>query len=858
MYSVKYRQAHKSAKCGFLLILLIFLAGQVFAEAPASLDKILPQVRIVQRIDDADRVTLSGDRLPQLDSSVDQGPVDGNMMLNNMMLILKSSPEQQKALEAFSLAQQTPGAAEYHRWLTPEEFAAHFGVAAADLTNIKNYLTGQGFQIDEIAAGGRRITFSGTATQVKNSFHTEIHRYIWRGENHIANNSNPQIPAALANVVTGIVNIHDFRSHVRKQFPQTGNTSSLSLPLSSSAVQYDLFPIPEYNIGGANYLSPKDYGVIYDINPLYNSAINGSGVKIAILGRSDILNSDVASFQSFAGLASNPPQTIVTNSDPGLVSGDQTESTLDVEWAGGVAPGATVIFITSSSPQNGDGVIYSADYAVNNNTGDIISFSYGACEKSLGYSQTVAWGSLWQQAQTQGQTVLVSAGDSGAAGCDADTSTTATGGAGVNGLCSSPYSTCVGGTEFNDTSNPSTYWLANNPGSGTATALSYIPENVWNASGAVSGGSDLYASGGGKSKYWAKPSWQVSPGVPADGVRDVPDVALTAALHDGYIIYLNGGKAVVGGTSAAAPSLAGILALLEQYNGGRQGNINPTLYGLYQLQSSGGYNYFHPTVSGNNSVPGQTGFSATGTGYNLATGLGSVDANLLVKQWNNLTPVTSSTAINSPTTNLVAGQAVTFTATVSGFNPTGNIQFQDNGVALGSAVTLTGGAASLTTSALTSPGLNSVTAVYSGDGNNLGSTSAALNETVFAVTSVTVSVSPASISSGQSLTLTATVTGDAPTGTVQFYSNGAALGSPVTLINNKAVLTTTGLTVTGNDQITAVYSGDSLNEANTSATVTETVLAAQPQIVPALTVWQELLLACVLFSMLLWLQKTRI
>jgi hypothetical protein len=409
----------------------------------------------------------------------------------------------------------------------------------------------------------------------------------------------------------------------------------------------------------------------------------------------------------------------------------------------------------------------------------------------------------------------------------------------------------VGGTEFLDTANQASYWLTANPTGGTTTtALSYIPEEVWNQSG-----SNLYASGGGTSLYAKKPSWQVSPGVPTDGARDVPDMALAAATHDPYVIYMNGSKTYVGGTSAATPSLAGIMALVAQYNGGRLGNINPTLYGLYQLQANGslGFNYFHTTLYGNNSVPGQTGFTATGAGYNQATGLGSVNANLLVTQWQNLNPGNSSITLSSSNANIIAGQAITFTATVSGFHPSGTVQFKANGVNLGNAVALSNGVASLTTNALTLPSRNSVTAVYSGDGNNLTSTSAVQTETVLAASTITITVSTNTVTAGQSLTITATISGNAPTGTVQFYSNGSALGTPVAVVNGVAVLNTNSLTSSGSDSITATYSGDSNNAAITSAALTETVI--QPQSVPALAMWQEMLLAVLLFSTMLWVQR---
>ena len=208
-----YQRTSKAVGWRLLPVMLFFQAGHVLAEVPDSLSDVVPRARIVDPINEADQVTISGSRSSQLDSCIDKGPVDGNLILKDMMLVLKSSPEQQAALDAFSTAQQTPGAPEYHRWLTPQEFGSHFGIASQDMDTIKNYLIGKGFKIDHIAAGGRSIMFSGTAVQVKNAFHTDIHHYVCQGEKHIANEIDPQIPAALSDVVGGIINLNDFYSH---------------------------------------------------------------------------------------------------------------------------------------------------------------------------------------------------------------------------------------------------------------------------------------------------------------------------------------------------------------------------------------------------------------------------------------------------------------------------------------------------------------------------------------------------------------------------------------------------------------------------------------------------------------------
>jgi uncharacterized membrane protein len=329
-----------------------------------------------------------------------------------------------------------------------------------------------------------------------------------------------------------------------------------------------------------------------------------------------------------------------------------------------VAKSATIKFVVSKSTNTTDGVDLSAQYIVSNNLAPVMSTSFGLCEQWLGVSGNGFLNSLWQQAAAQGITVFVSSGDSGAAGCDSSSASTATNGLGVNGLCSTPYSVCVGGNEFNDTASPSLYWSASNASGTLASAITYIPEMVWNESGS----SGLWASGGGASTIYTKPSGQAGTGVPADGKRDVPDVSLTAAGHDGYLIVQQGGLYVVGGTSAASPSFAGIMALVVQNASARQGNASNVLYPLAAKQAAGGAAVFHDITSGNNSVPGQAGFSAT-VGYDQATGLGSVDASVLVNHWSDGTVAPAfQAAASASSVSVVPGSnnSLNLNVTVSG------------------------------------------------------------------------------------------------------------------------------------------------------------------------------------------------
>jgi pseudomonalisin len=558
--------------------------------------------------DDRQRMVLRGNVHPLAQAAFDLGAAPGDRRMERMILLLRPDDRQQAALAALVQAQQDPQSPYYHRWLTPEEYEQRFGVSENDLRAVRSWLEGQGFQVEEGPAARSALIFSGTAAQVEAGFHTPIHRYAAHGETHYANAKDPEIPKALAEVVHGVVSLHDFQSA-----PSHANAA------------------PAFtNSSGAHYLEPGDWVAIYDVAPLYGQGLDGTGQSIAVLGRADISLQDVRTFRSNAGLPANDPQIVVNGPDPGGAgSGDALESTLDVEWSGAIATKAAVKFVTSASGAS-DGIALSAQYAVANKVAPIITLSYGQCEASLTSTGTAFWNSLWTQAAALGISVFVSSGDGGAAGCDSASAATATHGLGVNGLCSSPSSTCVGGTEFNDAGNPGLYWSATN-GSNLASARSYIPEAAWNETGTLGG---LWSSGGGASIAWGKPAWQSAPGVPADAKRDVPDVALAAAVHDGYLIQFQGSRYSVGGTSAATPSLASVMALVFQNAGSWQGNVDPVLYTLATRQmGAAGAAVFHDIVGGNNSVPGLAGFNA-GTGYDQVTGLGSVDATLLVDHWN--------------------------------------------------------------------------------------------------------------------------------------------------------------------------------------------------------------------------------
>jgi pseudomonalisin len=567
----------------------------------------------------ADRVVLPGSVHPLARPELAVGRTDPRLPMKRIVVALALRPGARARLETLLAEQQDPASPRYHGWLTPAEFGAELGLGDADVVRVEGWLQAQGFTVGEVAAGRGWIEVSGTAAQVERAFATEMHDYRVAGELHHANALPPSIPRALSGLVKGIVSLHDF---------------PLTSPLARRRSLAPDGALPQDNGPGATHLlAPADLAAIYHLQPLYAAGIDGRGQSIAVVGRTDIKLADVQAFRSTFGLPPNDPVFVHNGPDPGITDiYNEGESDLDVEWAGALSPRATVQLVISASTATTDGINLSAQYAVDQNLAPVVSVSYGQCEQHLGAAALTFWNDLWAQAAAQGITAVVAAGDSGPSLCDPPNnnfgSITS-----VNGLCSTPSDVCVGGSEFDDTANPGQWWSPTNDPITKGSALSYIPEVAWNESGTVPGGSGLWASGGGASTFFTKPSWQSAPGVPDDGRRDVPDVALAAANHTGYIYLEDQQQHTIGGTSGAAPSVAGMMALLVQRAHRRQGNVNPSLYMLGTGQYTGkGPVVFHDVTSGNNSVPGVGGYGA-GPGYDQVTGLGTIDGAALVDGW---------------------------------------------------------------------------------------------------------------------------------------------------------------------------------------------------------------------------------
>src|SRR5208337_3822516 len=382
--------------------------------------------------------------------------------------------------------QQIKSSPNYHMWLTPEQFGQQFGPVDADIQAVTDWLASQGFQVSRVAAGRTVIEFSGTAGAVGQAFHTEIHKFVVNGEEHWANASDPQIPAALTPVVAGFASLNNFPRE-----PMMHRLGTFSRSKATGEVQ-PLFSFPVSCGTNTCYyflVGPADFATIYNVTPLWSAGTDGTGQTIAVVGETNINPQDVADFRAMFGLPVNPPNIILNGPDPGIVS-DEIEADLDVQWSGAVAKGATIDLVVSETTETTPGVDLSALYIIDNNLAPIMSESYGGCEAELGAGGNQFHNALWEQAAAQGITVLMAAGDSGSAGCDSANrgETTAQYGLAVSGLASTPFNVAVGGTDFDvNASNALTYWSLTNTSPSQSSAKSYIPESTWNDSCADSG-----------------------------------------------------------------------------------------------------------------------------------------------------------------------------------------------------------------------------------------------------------------------------------------------------------------------------------------------------------------------------------
>ena len=895
--------------------------------------------RVIQPIDERNRIALNGSVRPEARLENDRGPVTDSLLIEHMLLQLKRSPEQEKFVQQFIDELHTKGSSNFHRWLTAPEFGERFGLAQPDLDAITAWLRSHGFRVNVVYPSGMLIDFSGTAGQVREAFETEIHNLEVKGERHIANMSKSSIPAALAPVISGVVSLHDFRPHTMHHL-RKANTA---------------FTFAD-GLGGTTYaVVPADLATIYNLNALFNSGISGQGQTIVLIEDTDVFSAaDWNIFRSTLGLSTytaasfstvHPAPSSGSNNcaAPGVIAPNDAEAILDAEWASASAPSAGILMASCADSNVTFGGLIAVQNLINNSTPppSIMSISYGQCETVNGAASNASYNSAYQQAVAEGVSVFVAAGDSGAAGCD-NSVAEATHGIGVNAFASTPYNVAVGGTDFSDTfaGTNGTYWNSSNtPAFGSAR--SYIPEIPWNDSCAgtllstYEGYSPTYgptslcndpsigslllttvAGGGGPSQCasgtpstsgvvsgscagWPKPSWQSVFGNPNDGVRDTPDVSLFAAdgLWSHFYVFCwsdtaNGGATCgsdpsvwsgAGGTSFASPIMAGIQALINQKIGSRQGNPNPIYYQLAASEYGSGGNgacnssdgnavssscSFYDVTQGDMDVDcagpncylggGSVGVLSTSntsfspaygaaTGWDFATGIGTVNAANLVNNWS-LSSTSPSFRLSSSPSSVTMTQGASGTSTISvipqnGFN--GNVALSASGLPSGVTAsfnpvsTASTSTLTLTASSAATTGTASVTITgTSGSLTSITTVSLTVNPTPVPNFSLSSSPSSVTMTQGASGTSTISVTpqngfngnvalsaSGLPSGvTASFNPASTASSSILTLTAGSAATTgTASVTITGT-------SGSLTNITTVSLTVQATTVTTLPSV----------------------------
>jgi len=888
----------------------------VFAQAPP---KPLAATRIKEAIDESRLVTLQGNIHPLAQPQFDLGPAPGSMSTGRTWLVLKRSAAQQQALEQYLAEVENPSSPIFRKWLTPAQFGATYGLTDEDMQAVEGWLEAHGLKVEKVPQARNAIAFSGSVDQVQAAFHTSLHSFLVNGEQHYANIRDPQIPAALTPLVAGVWPLNDFRPKPQATFGGAGRFDPATQSIRPQMTLFGSNNTPYLYLVPADAATVYDTPNAA-LNPNYSGpAYDGTGVKIGIAGDSNVSMQDIENYRiAFLGetaSTANLPTVVVDGNDPGL-NGDEVEALIDTEIAGGIAPKANVYLYTSDS-----GLFASVLRALDDNIVSILNISFSGCEAGEGMSGNAFMLEWAEQAAAQGISVTVSTGDSGSAGCDSGVPfPVAQFGLAVNGIASTPWTIAVGGTDFDSLpANFSTY--VNTASSGSPpyyrTAKSYIPEEPWNDSTTVntsivdnvayknnSGNTNIIAAGGGASSCvtenasgsctggYAKPSFQTSL-TPTDSARDLPDVSLfsgngfyqavwtvcsdNVANQDATSTYTdcqttngqltaNSTFSGYGGTSTSAPAFAGMLALVSQAQGGAR--LGQADFVLYQLAKSKYGNVIHDTITGDNSVPcvsaspncGSNGFMTgynSSTGFDEASGLGSVDVAALVANWSSVSPASTSTTlnINGSTAELSQrhGTPLTFNVAVTPASATGVVGIVDTasenaGGTLNNgqfAIPLSNGAGSATYNGMPG-GSYTVSARYSGDTSDAVSTSTPINVTVtpensavtisgggcfpppldtlcFSLGSGGAGGSNLPVTYGSSVGFEAQIAGTsadevkngtegAATGTVTFASGNTILGTVPLGVTNQvswpSLSTTNPYLPVGTYNITAQYSGD--------------------------------------------------
>jgi subtilase family serine protease len=600
------------------------------------------------------------------------------------------APRDPSGLEAAAEAASMPGSSSYRHFSSPASIQSTYGPSAASIAATRAWLASQGLAVSATIGAGTVIPVTGSASRVSAAFHTPLSQVrLADGRVAYANASAPQVPQSLAGAVGGVVGL----STVAEPSSQLTRGSSTPLPATSVRPQPKVAGIR--TCAGASSLasgySAQQIDAANDISLILNGGDLGKGVTVALYELSNFSMGDIASFDSCYGITPATSKVLVDGGVGISKSGDGIyEATADVETVSSTAPRAKILVYVA--PPTGSGSIDEYAQIAQSDQAQVVSTSWGICEADLllqsGANLADVEATLFQEMALEGQSVLAAAGDAGSSACAPDIGATGKN----NGLSSNTYAPAV--------SDPASQPFVTGVGGTAITNLTSVSQTTSNQSGPAHDGTGWTApfdglagrpsgftgagntvGGGGISSLWRMPFWQtgvvqanVSSGGPCGAAtgtycREVPDISALAANSPstpGYAVYGTAGAfsgrgwLSVGGTSLAAPLWGAIVALADQahYNPSRAlGLLNPSLY----LQSSGnfrdvtaGTNDFlsaagSPTnLSCDYTAPKQACYQAT-TGFDLATGLGTPMASLLLQGLDGLQVILATTSLPQAT-----------------------------------------------------------------------------------------------------------------------------------------------------------------------------------------------------------------
>jgi hypothetical protein len=842
----------------FGLPLAILLLSGLGVSSPAATAAQAQASRLAGDWRTSAAVTIAASKPKAAQADAVMGAAPAEARLERMLLLLEPSAAQQQALTAELAALQNSSSPQYHHWLTPAAFAAAYGNSAADVAAVSAWLQSEGLQVAPLPAGRGWIEFSGTVAQVEQAFGARIETVATSQGSRFVLEGKVSVPAAIRPLVDGLVSLDGTVSTPLLVSPRPVIASAAELAAQGS-------------LGQAEALTPQLAAQLLHLDGLHAAGVTGAGETIAIAARSNVQTSDVAVFRSTFGLAASPLTVLPNGPDPGTsaaLAGDRAEATLAASWAGAAAPGAQIVLVPAATTAATDGLDLSLAAIVDQALAHTVAVGYSTCEAALSEAHQAFYSALYRQAAAEGIAVIAAAGDSGPSACHAaGGEDRVSSGYGVNALASTPWNTAVGAAAF-DVSGPTA----------ESSALA-----AWSPANATD---PAYASGGGGSTLYAAPGWQPLPAHPIEGIdaatahfRLLPDLvlptAIDAGVNPGLAICLGGsagsGCTLVrsGGSSAATALFAGIAALVAEKNG-TQGNLAPNLYALSRVNGifndvrQGSAKLWCEAGSPGCGSDGQIGFAAAAS-YDLATGLGAVNAQALVNQWNEAVPtgtgavtVTLAVSPTEPNSTYNPTASITLTANVAsgtgGSTPTNTVTFYDTttGAALSTSPSAldSNGNASLTVEGVFASGGNNVEAIYNGDSNYESITSA---PSTINIQPSTTSLAVATVNTavpGQTIAVTVTLTVGAPpegavppSGTVTLNLDGVAtLTSPLATASGVTTATFSLLIPANstllNHSLQAVYLGDANYSGSTSPAVnvsvskgaTVTTLVANPTV----------------------------